>query len=378
MSVYLLISADFITTGGQDRANHALASHLAQAGYEVHLVAHSVDDQLQCYPNVIVHRAPRPLRSALLGERWLERIGQRVARELRSRGARIIVNGGNCTLPDADVNWVHYVHAAYARRTDGALRQLRYRVAHRRYLESERRALRSARVVIANSHRTAHDLHEHLGIERDRIRVIYYGVGWEFRPRASTAIGRPPKVLFIGGLTDHRKGLDVALLAWEILCADPAWDAELHVIGHGAQAEALRRRAVEKGIGDRVRFLGFRNDVPELLRAADALVSPTRYEPYGLGVHEAICCGIPAFVSASAGIAERYPSQIRSLLLPDPNDAEDLAARLRAWRTEPDRSRAALDQFSRELRDRTWDDMAVEIEGLIEANPSRAEVAAAT
>jgi glycosyltransferase involved in cell wall biosynthesis len=257
MSVYLLISADFITTGGQDRANHALASHLAQAGYEVHLVAHSVDDQLQCYPNVIVHRAPRPLRSALLGERWLERIGQRVARELRSRGARIIVNGGNCTLPDADVNWVHYVHAAYARRTDGALRQLRYRVAHRRYLESERRALRSARVVIANSHRTAHDLHEHLGIERDRIRVIYYGVGWEFRPRASTAIGRPPKVLFIGGLTDHRKGLDVALRAWEILCADPAWDVELHVIGHGAQAEALRRRAVEKGIGDRVRFLGF-------------------------------------------------------------------------------------------------------------------------
>ncbi|MDK2408772.1 glycosyltransferase [Aphanizomenon sp. PH219] len=54
-----------------------------------------------------------------------------------------------------------------------------------------------------------------------------------------------------------------------------------------------------------INFLGFRADVPNLLRAADCLVAPTRYEAYDLGVHEALCCGLPAIVSADAGVDER-------------------------------------------------------------------------
>jgi len=38
------------------------------------------------------------------------------------------------------------------------------------------------------------------------------------------------------------------------------------------------------------------------------LVSPVRYEAYGLNVQEALCCGVPAIVSACAGVAERYPA----------------------------------------------------------------------
>ena len=101
--------------------------------------------------------------------------------------------------------------------------------------------------------------------------------------------------------------------------------------------------------------------MPEILRASDALVSPTRYEAYGLGVQEALCSGLRAIVSAEAGIAERYPAELTDLLLPDAEDATDLANRLQRWREQPNRFEPEFDRFSRELRSRSWDTMGAEI-----------------
>jgi len=108
--------------------------------------------------------------------------------------------------------------------------------------------------------------------------------------------------------------------------------------------------------------------VPDLLRAADCLVAPTRYEAYGLGVHEALCCGLPALVSATAGVAERYPSHLGDLLLPDPDDAADLAARLRRWREATHQYSKMVSTLSEELRCYTWDDMAKSILEQIEGS----------
>jgi glycosyltransferase involved in cell wall biosynthesis len=71
-------------------------------------------------------------------------------------------------------------------------------------------------------------------------------------------------------------------------------------------------------------LLGYREDVATILAASDLLASPTRYEAYGLNVHEAICRGVPALVSRSAGVAERYPPELRSWLLDDPDDVVTL------------------------------------------------------
>jgi glycosyltransferase involved in cell wall biosynthesis len=132
----------------------------------------------------------------------------------------------------------------------------------------------------------------------------------------------------------------------------------LVVIGVGAELQQWQHRAAEAGISSRIHFLGFRSDVPDLLRAADCLVAATRYEAYGLGVHEALCCGLPAIVSATAGVAERYPSYLSDLLIPDPADATDLAARLRQWREASHHYSQLVGSLSEELRCYTWDDMA--------------------
>jgi glycosyltransferase involved in cell wall biosynthesis len=114
-------------------------------------------------------------------------------------------------------------------------------------------------------------------------------------------------------------------------------------------------------------FLGYRTDVPVLMAAADVMVHPARYEAYGLAVHEAICSGVPAIVSASAGIAERFPAALAPLLLDDPNSADDLCARLRQWRDQADEFARRTRAFGAALRERSWDDMAREIADLAES-----------
>jgi glycosyltransferase involved in cell wall biosynthesis len=116
-----------------------------------------------------------------------------------------------------------------------------------------------------------------------------------------------------------------------------------------------------------MRFLGFRDDVAEILAACDALVAPARYEAYGRAVQEALCLGLPAFVTRCAGVAEHYPLQLADLLIPDPDDAGDLAARLRAWRQCVDGYRDAVAPLAQKLRAHTWNRMAAQIVEIVEA-----------
>src|SRR5262249_35298500 len=120
------------------------------------------------------------------------------------------------------------------------------------------------------------------------------------------------------------------------------------------------------------RVLGFTERLDVLLAAVDLLVSPVRYEAYGLSVQEAVCRGAPALVSATAGITERFSNEVRELVLDSPNDADTLAGRLLGWRSAIDHWRDRFGQFSGELRRYTWTDMAARIVTLAEAGGAEA------
>ncbi len=374
---YLLVTGDFVQTGGMDRANFALAEYLAARGEDLHLVAHRVAPELLVYPNVTFHRVPKLANSYLLGGFWLDWAGRRQAERLAKPGGRVLVNGGNCQW--GDVNWVHYAHAAYQPVAQaGLLQQIKGRITHRLFVAGERAALQSAQVVIVNSERTKQDLMEHLKIPDQRLHRVYYGIDPQTFFPATQAEQRQLRqqldwpydrkiAVFIGALGDRRKGFDTLFAAWQQLCADSTWDVDLVTIGVGAELPLWQQRATEAGIGDRLQFLGFRSDVPNLLRAADCLVAPTRYEAYGLGVHEALCCGLPAIVSASAGVAERYPTDLRDLLLSNPDHTEELVSRLRGWRNALDTYRQRTETLGGELRRYTWTDMATKIVEIIQS-----------
>lgn len=354
-----------------DRANFALARYLADLGHDVDLVAHRVSPELSALPNVRSHLVVKPLKSYFLGQGFLARRGQIVGRQVSADGGRVIVNGGNCVFPD--VNWVHYVHAAY--RPDSAVspvRRLKRRLEYPLNIAAERRALTAARIIVCNSRRTQRDVVEKVGVAPEKTHIVYYGNDSdEFHPvdfAARQALRRQlnlpadrPLAAFVGALGDRRKGFDVLFAAWQSLAQSKASAPMLVVIGAGAELDAWRRCAAETGLDEHVRFLGFRSDVPDILRAVDLLVAPTRYEAYGLGVQEALCCGVPAIVAADAGVAEKYPDDLRDLLIDDVENAAALSEQIKAAFENIDDYRARCAPLSEALRSRTWDHMSAEI-----------------
>ena len=94
-----------------------------------------------------------------------------------------------------------------------------------------------------------------------------------------------------------------------------------------------------------------------------------RYESYGLNVAEAICCGVPAMVTHTAGVAERYPSELRELLIDDPEDVDGLAAKLLQWRDAKEQWKERIPCFSQEMRRYTLDVMAQEVVAVAEGSP---------
>ena len=372
MKGWVIVAGDFAPHGGMDRANLELARFLAKDDL-VHLVGHRVSDEVGKLPNVSVHLASRPFGKHLLGKPFLAASGKRWAKQLSQDGYRVIVNGGNCSFPD--VNWVHCVQAAYsASACGGVFRRARSRALHRYDRWSERKALRSARLVICNSRRTARDVVELLGVEPSRVRVIYLGcddgplidvatraifrkrLGWEDRPWVG----------FVGQFGNRVKGFDTLYAAWRQLCGDYQWDANLAVIGDGPDRSGWIARAEADGLANRIRFLGFRTDVAEILSACDAVAAPSRYDAYGLAVQEAVCRGLPVVVSSAAGISERFPADLGDLILPDSESSTELVDRLRHWWRNREALAVRIRPLSDELRTRTWTDMARDIRDAVQ------------
>ncbi|MFO0810545.1 MAG: glycosyltransferase [Gemmataceae bacterium] len=372
---WVIVSAGFHHTGGQAKAVASLADYLARTGPRVHLVGHDFDLSFTNCDNVTIHYAARPFHADALGNAFLARAGRAVARRVTATdpAARVVANGGNCRW--ADVNWVHYLHSAFEPDLRAAPRwfQLKERIVGAAYRRSERLAVGEARIVVTNSVRTRDDVLARVpGVAPARVIPVYYGSDPAWRPAdsderaaARASFGLPavgPVVVFVGGFGyDNRKGFDTLFDAWGRLTASGGWDATLVMAGGGKAAAAAARTAAAVGPADKIRLIGFTDRVFDLLAAADLLVSPVRYEPFGLNVQEAVCRCVPALVSACAGVAELYPPELSDMVLPDADDAADLAARLRRWRVDMPGWRVRFRPLSDRMRARSWDDMAREI-----------------
>lgn len=368
---WVLVAGGFHQDGGMDKANAALASYLAARGTEVEIVSHRVDDVFRSVRGVHVHIAALPAGSYLLGECALDALGRRVARRtlFERPNARVVVNGGNSPWPG--INWVHSVHAAWGCNDYGAPVWFRAKnratkmVARAR----EREAMRCARLVITNSNSTREHIIRHLGVDASRVHTVYLGVDSGFCPvanneraNARAALCVPaerPLVAFVGTLGyDNNKGFDTLLATWIRLCTNSDWDADLIVAGAGRALERWKRAASDAGVAARIRFLGFSRQVVDILAAADLLVSPVRYEAYGLNVQEAVCRGIPALVSRAAGVSERYTPALSEMLLQNPEDVKALEAHLLRWRPHIREWKDRFLPLARELAKHDWTEMA--------------------
>ncbi|NJN84052.1 MAG: glycosyltransferase family 4 protein [Caldilineaceae bacterium] len=114
----------------------------------------------------------------------------------------------------------------------------------------------------------------------------------------------------------------------------------------GATAE-LEQLHAQSGLGDRVRFLGNRTDVPEILAAADLFVFPSLYEGLPGALIEAIALGLPVVASNIAPVAEVVEDRRNALLVP-PESSVDLADAIRTLLEERPMAQA-FGERSREI-----------------------------
>ncbi|SDI83962.1 Glycosyltransferase involved in cell wall bisynthesis [Actinokineospora alba] len=150
---------------------------------------------------------------------------------------------------------------------------------------------------------------------------------------ASPAPGPVRKLLFAGLLVE-RKGLDLLLEALATPGTMPS-DATLTVAGDGPERARAERLADRPGLRGRVRFLGFRTDVPVLLRQHDAFVLPSRMEQQPLVIAEAMAAGKPVLATDTGGVADMLTVPGAHRYLAVPGDVHDLAKQLRALFAAP-------------------------------------------
>jgi glycosyltransferase involved in cell wall biosynthesis len=377
-SPWVIVAAGFHQKGGMDKANLALADYLLERETPVHLVSHQVDPSLAQHPLATVHLVARPANSFFLGEFSLAARGRKVARQVLRQypAAQVVSNGGNFVWPG--INWAHYVHRAWTAPKRGPLTyRLKDALAASHARRTEKAAFQRARLIISNSRRTSGELVKYFGVDPDRVHTVYLGSDPDWGPispleRAASRNllqvgGERGLAVFVGALGyDDRKGFDVLFRAWEILCSRPDWDVDLMVAGSGPAAPDWQAKVNRAGLRDRIRLLGFTEQVKSVLASADMLISPVRYESYGLNVQEAICRGVPAMVSASAGVAEQYDPEFAPLLLPDPENVDDVVMRLLAWRSNQEEWRARFQPFGHRLRSRGWRDTAADFVSIAE------------
>ncbi|MCZ6688412.1 MAG: glycosyltransferase family 4 protein [Planctomycetota bacterium] len=130
-----------------------------------------------------------------------------------------------------------------------------------------------------------------------------------------------PAVAVVGRLTPE-KGHDVLIEAFSRLAPD--LEPVLLIIGGGPQESELRESSRRLGVESRVRFLGVRRDVPDLLAASDLVVLPSYYESGGLALMEAMAARRPVIASRTGGVPDLVQDGENGLLVP-PGQADPLA-----------------------------------------------------
>lgn len=188
----------------------------------------------------------------------------------------------------------------------------------------------------AVSREIAAELVGELGWPAEKVEVLYNAVDVERTAVAAQpglreqlgGSGTRPLVLTPARL-NAQKGHDALLGA---VAEVP--DALFLLAGDGPERGRLEALAAELGVSDRVRFLGRREDIPQLLAACDVFALPSLYEGSSLAVLEAMGAGIPIVSSAIGGTDELIDDGRSGLLVP-PGDAAALAAALRRVLADP-------------------------------------------
>lgn len=216
------------------------------------------------------------------------------------------------------------------------------------------------RRVIANSQATA-DVYRQIG-GKSPVEVVYNGIDATPFDAVDVAAARA-RVVADAGLRDDRPliGVFSRLARWkgqhvlvEALRSVPDLQAVIvggALFGEDAYEAQLRADIVAAGLEDRVRLLGFRRDVPALMKGVDFVAhTSTAAEPFGRVIVEGMVAGKPVVATRAGGAMELIRDGETGLLVP-PGDAAALADALRQLLADPARAARLAERGEAEARE---------------------------
>ncbi len=164
---------------------------------------------------------------------------------------------------------------------------------------------------------------------------------------------RTPIVGTFAHLSPKKGYADLVEAAARVLHELPT--AQFWCVGEGRLREDLTTRARELGISDRFRLLGYRQDVPDLMRAVDVMALPSFREPFGLVYVEAGLCRRPV-IACDAGGAPEIVAHGESGLLVPARTPDALAEAILTILVNPEQARQMGDCGYELCRERfSWD-----------------------
>lgn len=356
-----IVTHNIVRGDGQGRVNYELVHYLLAHGHEVHCLCDRLAPDLveagahwvELHPGFEQVDLLKTWRFIKLADHYLE--------EHADRYDIILACGATTTHPHS-VNAVHFVHGTWLRSPYHAARvQTGVRGGYQWLFSTfnsswELRAFAESQRIVAVSRMVAGELGS-IGVDRSRIETIINGVDTdEFAPGPvrRSRLGLPenvPLALFVGDICSPIKNFDGVLRG---LVSVP----EVHLAVAGSTEKspypALARGL---GLGDRVHFLGFRNDVPELMKGADWFVLPSRRDSCPLVMLEALASGLPVITATTVGTADIVTPEM-GYVLNGPGDHLTLIRAMRELAQEP-RRRREMGAAARALAERYhWDRMS--------------------
>lgn len=323
--IRVLVTLSSLQVGGAERNVVSLLPHLRREGIDVSLCTLSA--RFDSYLASIVQAENMP-RLDLGARRLLDPVAfTRFLSVVREKSIDII---------HAEDQYATIFGALAARLTKARLICTRHNVVEEegKLRESIRnrlqiRAANTSVRCIAVSDAVAEAYHELSGMPRDRIVTIYNGIDlspFEAPPtrkqtRSDLGWAEDEQIIIFVAVVRADKGHDILFRAYpEIRASIPK--TRLVLVGDGPHLAIRRREAQE--FGDHVQFLGHRDDVPNLLAAADLFVSPSRNEGLPTVLIEAGAAGLPVVATDVGGTREIVENDVTGFIVP-PESPESLA-----------------------------------------------------